>query len=76
MTGPEHYQCAERLLDEYYRLKAHDEGLLHRAHVHATLALAAATALGATPHGATHEGYSAMRHYDCEAWKVVAGTED
>jgi len=41
MTGPEHYAEAERLLD------LADEMAVSDAQVHATLALAAATALGA-----------------------------
>ncbi|POG47133.1 hypothetical protein BV881_12405 [Streptomyces sp. ZL-24] len=52
MTGPEHYREAERLIAESYAiLRPHDEGpceadrSLAEAQVHATLALAAATAL-------------------------------
>lgn len=43
MTGPEHYQAAERLLKDKHR----DDSTVAEAQVHATLALAAATALGA-----------------------------
>ncbi|NUS76669.1 MAG: hypothetical protein HOV70_10780 [Streptomyces sp.] len=52
MTGPEHYREAERLIAESHAiLRPHDEGpceadrSLAEAQVHATLALAAATAL-------------------------------
>lgn len=52
MTGPEHYREAERLITESYGIiRPNDEGpceadrLLAEAQVHATLALAAATAL-------------------------------
>lgn len=45
MTGPEHYQQAERLLRDEYRT----DRSIAEAQVHATLALAAATAL--TPGG-------------------------
>lgn len=52
MTGPEHYREAERLMAESDDvLRPHDEGpceadrMLAAAQVHATLALAAATAL-------------------------------
>jgi hypothetical protein len=63
MTGPEHFQEAERMLaearavqDAFYRGM-----LLAEAHVHATLANAAATALG----GALEN----------RAWADVAGTK-
>jgi hypothetical protein len=52
MTGPEHYREAERLLAESRTiLRPNDEGhceadrSIAEAHVHATLALAAATAI-------------------------------
>jgi hypothetical protein len=46
VTGPEHYQAAERTLDGLYDEatpdgRAHDMKLLAEAQVHATLALAA-----------------------------------
>jgi hypothetical protein len=48
MTGPEHYAEAERLLDESReptgRLESYAVDLTLAAQVHATLALAAATA--------------------------------
>ena len=67
MTGPEHYAEAERLLAVADR---HTSGVtygpewtltLTAAHVHATLALAAATAVGTSP-------------FEERAWTNVAGT--
>jgi hypothetical protein len=50
MTGPEHYREAERLLAERHELLEYSSDpcteLLAEAQVHATLALAAATAHG------------------------------
>jgi hypothetical protein len=50
MTGPEHYVAAERLLGEIQEHPSSSinktESLMGQAQVHATLALAAATALG------------------------------
>lgn len=59
MTGPEHYQRAETLLESAWKRSAHDgealiqtaerrSELIATANTHATLALAAATALGDT----------------------------
>ena len=68
MTGPEHYREAEQLLNE-----ADDDStivpadLIAQAQVHATLALAAATALVAGDDGRT--GLS-----DYDAWSEVAST--
>ena len=45
MTGPEHYQLAERLA------RSTGPADLQKAQIHATLALAAATALAAFPEG-------------------------
>lgn len=48
-TGPEHYRRAQQLLADIENVMRGDErepGLLAEAQVHATLALAAATALG------------------------------
>ena len=68
MTGPEHYAEAERLLAVADR---HTSGVTHgqewtltltAAHVHATLALAAATAIGTAGH---------ERH----AWADIAATK-
>lgn len=55
MTGPEHYREAERLLFEAGKLYAGDQrepGLLAEAQIHATLALAAATAANIRRNGA------------------------
>lgn len=63
MTGPEHYRTAERILDE---IEENPDTVAHRttwrlsrAQVHATLALAAATATDA----------------DSREWAEVAGTK-
>ncbi|GLZ34858.1 hypothetical protein Lesp02_70450 [Lentzea sp. NBRC 105346] len=72
MTGPEHYREAEQLLayieDGAYRDRMHlseaaEHSIAARAQVHATLALAAATALAGErlPFG------------DFAAWNEVAG---
>jgi hypothetical protein len=49
MTGPEHYLAAEKLLEEMQEHPSSSinktESLMGQAQVHATLALAAATAL-------------------------------
>jgi hypothetical protein len=48
VTGPEHYKAAERLLDEtveYAEIGNVETEAVAHAQVHATLALAAATAL-------------------------------
>lgn len=84
MTGPGHYQEAERLLDSC-RLYVDGESEIYperengvdtcgnalaAAQVHATLALAAATALGlgrADDHG--------MLADDANAWQNAAGVE-
>jgi hypothetical protein len=68
MTGPEHYRAAEAHLVNASN-ERHDE-LTHLAYaqVHATLALAAATALGlgrADDHGMLSE--------DANAWQNTAG---
>lgn len=53
MTGPEHYQAAEDLLDEPLgENPEHAWRFIMQAQVHATLALAAATALH-DPEGGT-----------------------
>jgi len=57
MTGPEHYRRAEQLLEQH---RTAPEAL-----VHATLALAAATAMSA------HDDLPA---WDSEAWHTAAGT--
>ena len=66
MTDPEHYQQADRILseastgqgDDYMRHRAE---LLAMAQVHATLACAAASAIGAPP-------------TEAHGWHDVAGT--
>jgi hypothetical protein len=62
MTGPEHYLAAERLLGEIQEHPSSSinktESLMGQAQVHATLALAAATALNS----------------DDRRWAEVAGT--
>ena len=72
MTGPEHYREAERLLTESQTItRPNDEGpceadrMIAEAQAHATLALAAATALGATGSG--------MDLADYKAWDQAAG---
>jgi hypothetical protein len=65
MTGPEHYREAERLLNE----AADYEGLPSNAHIqkgqlgqgHATLALAAATALNDADGGMSGADYAAWQ---------------
>lgn len=59
MTGPDHYREAERLLDGYMRGEL-TGAVCEIAQVHATLALAAATAL-------------AGRYGDVGAWGEAAG---
>jgi len=73
VTGPEHYTEAERLLDhaENEARGGHDHSeamALANAQVHATLALAAATALydGDLDRGADIE---------YQAWRKTAGSE-
>ncbi|WP_329308407.1 hypothetical protein [Streptomyces microflavus] len=73
MTGPEHYREAERLIETAADiLRPHDEGpceadrVLAAAQVHATLALAAATALiSEKPRGGSFDAY--------QAWESAAG---
>lgn len=72
MTGPDHYRKAEQLLAESHTvLRPNDEGpceadrVIAEAQVHATLALAAATALIA-PQGSG-------RSVDVQQWRDAAG---
>lgn len=75
MTGPEHYKRAESLLDQLRRAHAsmtervnpeRAAAVLAEAQVHATLALAAATALiEEKPRGGSFDAY--------RAWESVAG---
>lgn len=73
MTGPEHYRAAERLADQAHHFTYGDgadpetgAALAAEAQVHATLALAAAVALG--------EGFHGMHTRDAHAWRQVAAT--
>jgi hypothetical protein len=71
MTGPEHYRAAERLADQANHYTYGDGGdpvtgaaLAAEAQVHATLALAAATALGLADE---------LPYRDERAWLEVCG---
>lgn len=76
MYGPEHYVSAEQLLREVQRTSFETEGqrvdkLVAIAQVHATLALAAATALAGVP---LDGGDTAAREVtDGDSWWSVAG---
>ncbi|HEY4024158.1 MAG TPA: hypothetical protein VGM75_36105 [Pseudonocardiaceae bacterium] len=75
MTGAEHYAAAEALLDEIATNPAGEAGQrLATAQVHATLALAAATAM-ASRLVETEEGdeIAAMDPTDQQHWDNVAG---
>jgi hypothetical protein len=75
VTGPENYKAAEKLAgptgEWYYANPADVPAILARAQVHATLALAAATAMASIDR---------MPDEDYAAWDKVAGvptrTED
>lgn len=75
-TGPEHYREAERLLaivdaDQAADTMLTENALIRMAQVHATLALAAASALGSMrvdDHG--------MFGVDIDSWIHVASEED
>lgn len=69
MTGPEHYSEAEKLLCDADRMVSNEDVVsIHAAaQVHATLALAAATALVSE----TPRGVSSSTEY--HAWNRVAG---
>ncbi|MGA5424572.1 hypothetical protein [Streptomyces lavendulocolor] len=72
MTGPDHHRLAEALLAKANRAEADDAPtLLAAAQVHATLALAAATAMGAAFEGDI-AGFTVEER---EAWYAVAGTK-
>ncbi|WP_406467089.1 hypothetical protein [Streptomyces sp. NBC_01594] len=72
MTGPEHYRAAEKLLDHAFGIEdrgsAEDVSLLAEAQVHATLALAAATAMHGHPDGQMHSS-------DYNAWDDAVGVK-
>lgn len=81
MTGPEHYQAAESLLNQVKAAQANMTrrpdpqtitDTLAEAQVHATLAAAAATAQGALV-GSTPDGLEGMSERDMTAWNDVAG---
>ena len=72
MTGPEHYRQAEEILEALAALaaagtlpEAHSTALHRQAQVHATLALAAATAL---------RGHEGLPERDRKAWFEAAAT--
>lgn len=77
MTGPEHYAMAERLLKGVTLHGAHPDGspiiridepqAIAAAQVHATLALAAATALGRQGDGRTLPSKDAVAWFDAAA---------
>jgi hypothetical protein len=70
MTGPEHYREAEVLMadaDEAGSITPEGLALIALAQVHATLALAAATAL----HGSADAGQPMS---DDKAWRAAAAT--
>ncbi|MET7933432.1 hypothetical protein [Streptomyces sp. NPDC005322] len=78
MTGPEHYREAERLLAEACTIpRPHDEGhceadrTIAEAQVHATLALAAATAMQAP----VDDCAAGMTVEEWDAWYRAAGTK-
>ena len=67
MTGPEHYQAAEEILKTSAECGWHDNEArqsINEAKVHATLALAAATALNQI----------ALPTRDWQAWYAAAAT--
>lgn len=74
MTGPEHFSEAEALIQQARTAEHYDTtaiGLaLAEAQVHATLALAAATALSA-PVNDEHPGFTVE---EWDAWFAAAGT--
>jgi hypothetical protein len=68
MNGPEHYQKAQQYLEKAAgSLHSDYDGYVARAQVHATLALAAATAINDYPEGAPLA--------DVAAWRAVAGVK-
>lgn len=70
MTGPEHYKEAERLATASQGQELASAAVtLAEAQVHATLALAAATALGLQD----GESDRAMLDEDANAWHEVCG---
>jgi hypothetical protein len=74
MTGAEHYAAAEQLLEEAAKNPVEADQQVAIAQVHATLALAAATAM-ASRLVETEDGdeIAAMDPTDQQAWDDVAG---
>lgn len=66
MTGPEHYHAAEKCMELVDDDSSQSLALLAEAQVHATLALAAATALN-SPH--PEGGFTIPDH---DAWMAAA----
>lgn len=67
MNGPEHYRQAEALTDQAHTVDPDFAVyLVAKAQVHATLALAAATATDRTAY--VHEGFTATFIDDSSAW--------
>ncbi|MGW2379270.1 hypothetical protein [Streptomyces sp. NPDC001658] len=80
MTGPEHYREAARLLNMAHSFTYGDgadpvtgAALAAEAQAHATLALAAATALTAPVCSDTEDGSGHETAEDYKAWKRAAG---
>jgi len=73
MTGPEHYKMAETLAKVADEGSVDWESTLARAQVHATLALAAATALN---DGVNTNGEGGMPGADFRAWLAAAGIRE
>lgn len=71
-SGPDHYREAERLIEEANRVGHHDpqrgDGILLAAQVHATLALAAATAINCANDD--------VPRLDWAHWTAAAGVKD
>jgi hypothetical protein len=67
MTGPEHYREAERCLAEVDDDSQTAMALLAEAQLHATLALAAATALGREGEGRTQPSKDKAAWFDAAA---------
>lgn len=83
-SGPWHYSEAERLIDEANHVGHRDaqraDGMIAAAHVHATLSLAAATALLAPVAAGDEPGndpdYSAWIEVACETTQNLATDVD
>lgn len=75
MTGPEHYDRAEHLIRYAASTEKEERRMsaLAEAQVHATLALAATTALTAPVSTDTEDGSGHATKADYDAWVSVAG---